>query len=89
MATVRKINTRLSQFSDLITNFVYYSDTYHLTGWCDYVFDMYSIEASVKDSERSISIQIFHLAHAQLYWDKLHMGRSSGNVSACIEERKL
>ena len=53
MANIRKVTlTKLSRFSDLLASFVSFSDAYRRFGRCDYVFDMYSDESSVKDSER-------------------------------------
>lgn len=53
MATIRKVNvTKLSTFNDLLSNFMSFSAIYHQFGRTDYVFDMYSDDPSVKDSER-------------------------------------
>jgi len=52
-ATNQKVNlTKLSRFDDLLTSFVSNSEVYRRFRRCDYVFDMYSEEPSVKDSER-------------------------------------
>ena len=53
MANIRKVNlTNLSNFGDMMDNFTCFTGTFHQFGRCDYVFDMYSEEPSVKDSER-------------------------------------
>ena len=53
MSTVRKIRTAgLSKFQDLLLAFMAFSNVFHQFGRCDYVFDMYSDDPSVKDSER-------------------------------------
>ena len=53
MANIRKVNlTNLSNFGDMMDNFTGFTGTLHGSGRCDYVFDMYSEEPSVKDSER-------------------------------------
>ena len=53
MATIRKVNlANLSSFRDLLVSFCSSSDVYRRFGRCDFVFDMYSDDASVKDSER-------------------------------------
>ena len=53
MANIRKVNlAKLSSFGDLMDNFISFSDIYRQFGRCDYVFDIYSEEPSVKDSER-------------------------------------
>ena len=52
MATIRKINVTRPMFNDLLSDFMSYTDIYRQFGRCDYVFDMYSDDPSVKDSER-------------------------------------
>ena len=52
MATVRKVNVSGSTFSDFLSGFMSYTNTYRQFGRCNYMFDMYSDEPSVKDSER-------------------------------------
>ena len=52
MATIRKTNVTGSTFNDLLSDFMSYTDIYRPFGRCDYVFDMYSDDPSVKDSER-------------------------------------
>ena len=50
MANICKIRmTGLCSFQDFISVFESFTDTYHQ--FCDYVFDMYSDNPSVKDSE--------------------------------------
>ena len=51
-ATIRKINVTGPMFNDLQSDFMSYTDIYRQFGRCDYVFDMYSDDPSVKDSER-------------------------------------
>ena len=53
MANIRKVQTvKLSTFDDLLSEFLTMTSKYHEFGQCDYVFDMYSNESTVRDSER-------------------------------------
>ena len=53
MAAVRKVPlTGLSNFSDLLSKLTQMTDVYHSYGRCDYIFDIYNDNPSVKDSER-------------------------------------
>ena len=53
MANIRKINLiKLSSFQDLLDTFFLTTEIYRRLGRCDFVFDMYPDNASVKDSER-------------------------------------
>ena len=53
MANIRKVNlTKLSRFQELVASFLSSCDAYRRFGRCDFVFDMYTGDASVKDSER-------------------------------------
>ena len=53
MANIKKVNlTKISNFGDMMDNFVSFSVIFHQFGRCDYVFDMYSEESFVKDNER-------------------------------------
>ena len=53
MAIFRKINLyKSTKFQDLLANFISTSDTYRKFGRCDFVFDMYPDNVTVKDSER-------------------------------------
>ena len=53
MANLRKVPTaKLSTFEDILTGFLSLTAKFHEYGHCDYAFDMYSNDPSVKDSER-------------------------------------
>lgn len=55
MANIRKVNlTNHSNFGDMMDNFISFMGIFHQLSRCDYVFDMYSEEPSIKDSERKI-----------------------------------
>ena len=55
MAIIRKVNlTNHSNFGDMMDNFISFMGIFHQLSRCDYVFDMYSEELSIKDSERKI-----------------------------------
>lgn len=67
MATIRKLNfSRLSKFNEVLADFVEASYTSRQFGRCDYVFDMYSEEPSVKDSERRKRIHIVPVEYNSL-----------------------
>ena len=53
MAAVRRLPlSGLADFSDLLSQLTQITDVYHRYGRCDYIFDIYSENPSVKDSER-------------------------------------
>ena len=53
MAAVRRVPlSGLTDFSDLISKFASMTHVYHSYGRCDYIFDIYNDNPSVKDSER-------------------------------------
>ena len=54
MAAVRRVPlSGLSNFSDLLSKFAELTDdVYHHYGRCDYIFDIYNDNPSVKDTER-------------------------------------
>ena len=55
MANIRKVNlTNLSNFGDMMDNFISFMGIFHQLSRCEPVFDMYSEEPSIKDSERKI-----------------------------------
>ncbi|KAG1714106.1 hypothetical protein GQR58_001752 [Nymphon striatum] len=53
MATVRRVPLiGRTHFSDLLLQLTHITDVYHRYGRCDYIFDIYNDNPSVKDSER-------------------------------------
>ena len=53
MAAVHRVPlSGLTHFSDLISKFASMTHVYHSYGRCDYIFDIYNDNPSVKDSER-------------------------------------
>ena len=53
MATVRRVPVSgISHFNDLLAKLTQMTSAYHSYGRCDYIFDLYSDNPSVKDSER-------------------------------------
>ncbi|KAG1650371.1 hypothetical protein GQR58_028088 [Nymphon striatum] len=53
MATVRRVPLiGRTHFSDLLLQLTHIIDVYHRYGRCDYIFDIYNDNPSVKDSER-------------------------------------
>jgi hypothetical protein len=53
MAAIRRVPVSgLSNFSDLLSKFAELNDVYHHYGRCDYIFDIYNDNPSVKDTER-------------------------------------
>ncbi|KAG1677699.1 hypothetical protein GQR58_013762 [Nymphon striatum] len=53
MATVRRVPLiGRTHFSDLLLQLTHITDVYHRYGRCDYIFDIYNANPSVKDSER-------------------------------------
>ena len=53
MATVHKVPlSGISNFSDLVAMLTQMMSVYHSYGRCDYIFDLYSDNPSVKDGER-------------------------------------
>ena len=65
MNVVRKLPTSVSTFAEFITNFM--KTSYERNGRCDYVFDIYDDEPSVKYSEkqRRINKAPIHLSTIQ------------------------
>ena len=51
-AVCRMPLTGLANFCDLLSNSTQMTDVYHQYGRCDYIFDIYSDNPSVKDNER-------------------------------------
>ena len=53
MAAVRRVPpSGLSNFSDLLSKFAEINEAYNHYGRCDYIFDIYNDNPSVKDTER-------------------------------------
>ena len=53
MAAIRRVPLAgLTQFSDLLLKFAETNAVYHHYGRCDYIFDIYNDDPSVKDTER-------------------------------------
>ena len=53
MAAVRRVPlSGLSNFSDLLSKFAEINEAYHHYGRCDYIFDIYNDNPSVKETER-------------------------------------
>ena len=74
MANIRKVNlTNHSNFGNMMDNFISFMGIFHLLSRCDYVFDMYSEEPSIKDSKRKIEYKpiniILHLPKdMKMFW---------------------
>ncbi len=58
--------TGLTTFQDLLSAFVSFLDVYHQFGRCDYLFDMYSDDPSVKDSERMRRADTVPIEHSSI-----------------------
>ena len=67
MANIKKVNlTKISNFGDMMDNFVSFSVIFHQFGRCDYVFDMYSQKSSVKDNERKMCFDVVDIEYSSI-----------------------